>query len=510
MADATKTLQIIIQAKDEATKQLQGFSKQLQDLSPNVKTLGIGLAALGVGAVAAGKSFVEAAGFVQMQRTAFRTLIGDVELAEKTYSDLVNFAAKTPFQIPEILEQSKRLLAMGTEAKDLTKTFGMLGDVASGVGMEKLPQLVLAFGQIQAKGRLMGTELRQLTEAGFNLADAMGISNEKLDQLVTDKAVKFEDVRKAFESVTGEGGRFHGLMEQLNQTTPGQISNLSDNFFKLKAALGDALVPAVNTLLEALIPLVQQFALFAKDNPQLVVGITALALILGTIGTVLLVVGPIVAGFTGLVSLLSGAITFATTVITTIVGILGGPLTLIILAVMALVALFTLAWKNNWFGIRDVVNNVVVWFKDTAVPWIKQAFETVKSAVKSIHDFFVDKFNAIKAVINSVIDAISNLINKAKQVGGSVAGAAGLKFQHGGFVPGGSGDAVPAILHGGERVVPRTGMDVNNGGGGGMNVSLNFTGAISLDNESRVQELADKISDMLSRQNELASKGVYF
>ena len=506
--DSTKTLQIVLQAKDEASKTLGQFQKNAEGLQINLKAVGIALAAVGAASIAAGKSFVDAAGFVQQQRAAFKTLIGDSELAESTYRSLVEFAAKTPFQIPEILEQSKRLLAMGTNAKDLTKTFGMLGDVASGVGMEKLPQLVLAFGQIQAKGRLMGTELRQLTEAGFNLAQAMGISNAELDQMVSDGKVGFEDVRKAFETVTGEGGRFNGLMAQLNQTTPGQLSNLSDNFFKLKAALGDALVPAVNSLLAVIIPLVGQFTEFAKNNPTLVAGIIGTGIALGAIGTALLIVIPLVTGFGVAMSLVGTVISGVTAVIGAVVAILGGPLTIIIIAITALIAVFALAWKNNWFGIRDIVNNVVTWIKDTAVPWITGAFNTVKNAVTGLHDWFADKFNKIRDIVQGVVNTINDLINKAKQVGGNVAGKIGLSFQHGGFVPGGFGDAVPALLHGGEKVVPRNGVDVNSGSGAGSNVTINFSGDVSMDSPARVQELADKIISILGRQNELAAKGV--
>ncbi len=42
-----------------------------------------------------------------------------------------------------------------------------LGDVAAG-DREKFHRLSLAFGQTQAKGRLMGQEVLQMTEAGFD------------------------------------------------------------------------------------------------------------------------------------------------------------------------------------------------------------------------------------------------------------------------------------------------------------------------------------------------------
>lgn len=506
MADARKTLEIVISARDEASRTLEIFGTKIRGMSREAK-IGAGvLAGLGAITILAGKSFVTAASFMEQQQVAFRTLIGDVELADQVYQDLVNFAAKTPFQIPQILEQSKRLLAMGTSAEDLVGTFGMLGDVASGVGMEKIPQLVLAFGQIQAKGRLMGTELRQLTEAGFNLAEAMGISNAELDQLITDKAVGFEDVRAAFESVTSEGGKFQGLMGDLALTTAGQLSNMEDNLFKLKAAFGEALLPAVNLVLESLVPLIEKFAEFAEKHPTLIIALTTIALVLGAIGAAALILGPVIAGLAGVIAFLSTIFTGATAVIGIIIAVLGGPLTLIILAVMALVALFALAYKNNWLGIRDKTKAVVEWFKNTALPTIKSFFKLAGDAVKNFTEEWVRRFNIVKDAIMSVVDAIGKLISKAGEIGGSIGGALG--FQHGGTVPGGFGEATPAILHGGERVLPRTGTDVNQPDSGGGGATINITVEGDVNSIDTLETIIDSVRSALGRDNELATQGV--
>ncbi len=90
----------------------------------------------------------------------------------------------------------------------------------------------------------------------------------------------------------------------------------------------------------------------------------------------------------------------------------------------------------------------------------------------------------------------------------NTSGGGGASFQHGGFIPGAFNQAVPAVLHGGERVVPRMGVDVNNGGGGGGNITINISGQYQLDSDSRMSEFADMVIQKLNRQNELAGKGV--
>ena len=512
MADATKTLQIVFTAKDEATKAIQGFKGQLNGLVSTIKPAAIALAGVGAATGLVAKNLIESAGSVEQYRMAFGTLTGSAEVGKKTLEDLFNFAKTTPFEIPTLLQESKKLLAYGIEAENLNHTLTLLGNVAAGVGMDKLPQLTLAFGQIKAKGRLTGMELRQLTETGFNLAESLGITNKELEEMISRDEISFDDVVRGFENANAEGGKFNNMMQVQAGTTLGRVSNLKDSIFLLSASLGEALLPAVNKIVEALIPAVQAFAGFAKEHENLTVLVIGLGLGLGILGATALVLGPIITGLGAVFAFLSASITFVISIVTSLIAILGGPLTIIIGIIVALVAGLALAWKNNWFDIRGKTETVVNWIKNTAVPYIQNAFENAKEAVRSMAGLFIDKFNSIKNAIQGVIDKINEYINKAKSVvggvGGNIKGALG--FQHGGFIPGGSGDAVPALLHGGERVIPRNGVDVNSGGGGGVSVSINFTGPVSMDDDSRVQELADKIISILGRQNELAAKGVSF
>lgn len=511
MADETRELQVIITAKDEASRSLSSIGSQLSDLKSNVQKSASMFAAVGTAAGIMGKSVVDAAGEMQATRTAFKVLIGDAALAEKTLKDLFTLEARTPFTIGNILQESKKLLAMGTEAKDLTKTLSMLGDIASGVGFEKLPQLTLAFGQIQAKGRLMGTELRQLTEAGFNLADAMGVSSAKLDEMITNKEVGFEQVRAAFERVTAEGGRFNGLMAALAQTTPGRLSTLSSEFYKLKVAIGDALLPSVNMLIDRIIPLMGQIATWVGQNQMLVVTLAGIGVSMGVVGGSVLILMPILTGLIASFRVLFGSIQLVITIISTVVGIIGGPLTVALIALIALVTLLAVAWKNNWGGIQEKTKAVVDWFNSYALPVLQGNFKSLESFVSTAMNVWISNFNRARDAVGSLISALDSLMNKARSAFSN--GIGGYKipgFQHGGFVSGAYNQAVPAILHGGERVVPRTGVDVNNGAGGsgGGPVNITFTGPVTMDSENRVQELAQKILDIMGRQNELAGYGM--
>jgi tape measure domain-containing protein len=179
---------------------------------------------------------------------AFNTMLGSSEKASKLMSELTDFAKKTPFNTTEVVEYSKRLLAMGIQMEDIIPTMESLGNIAAGVGTEKLPQLVLAFGQVKAAGHLTGMELRQFTEAGVplleELSKSFGKSTSEIQKMISNGQIGFPAVQQALSNLSGEGGRFFNLMDSQSKTLGGMWSNVVDSFTLAAKKLGDALAPA--------------------------------------------------------------------------------------------------------------------------------------------------------------------------------------------------------------------------------------------------------------------------
>lgn len=169
MATSTN-VQVILDAKDNASHVIHGVGDNAKKAGNNASeafTRG-GLAAGGFLAAITGLGVAMAnvAGDFEQNRISFEVMLGSAEAGRKALTDLSNFAVKTPFELPQLLQASKSLLAYGIEAENLIPTLKNMGDIASGVGMDKLPNLILAFGQVKAATRLTGMELRQFTEAG--------------------------------------------------------------------------------------------------------------------------------------------------------------------------------------------------------------------------------------------------------------------------------------------------------------------------------------------------------
>lgn len=299
-------VEVLIKAKDNASAVLKKLSN---NISKNSKSLGDRLddaaaASLGFGAAIAGAGAfaVNAASNFEQNAVALETMLGSAEDADRLLRDMTQFAKTTPFELRNLQDTTLKLLAYGSEQETVLDELRMLGDIASGVGMDKLPALTLAYGQVQAATKLTGQEMRQFTEAGVPLIDGLakhfGIATSEVQDLVSASKVGFEDVKVVLEDLTGVNGKFQDLMQKQSKTTAGQISNLKDEVYLLAAEVGESLLPIVNEFVEFLrnsvIPKVRDLASWLRENEGAIAPLVG-AILGGLVPALWLMVSPFIA-----------------------------------------------------------------------------------------------------------------------------------------------------------------------------------------------------------------------
>jgi tape measure domain-containing protein len=218
-----------------ASASTNAFGRDMQLLGRTAKVgaiAGAGGLALLAGAVAkTGFGFND---LRQRSEIAFTTMLGSGVKARKFLDQLQDFAARTPFEFPGLVQASQKMLAMGFTAKQVIPALTAVGDATAGLGgsPETLDRITTALGQIKAKGRLQAEEMLQLTESGVPawqlLADKIGVSVPKAMELVTKKAVDSNTAIAAL--VEGMNKRFGGMMEKQSKTFGGLLSTLKDQF----------------------------------------------------------------------------------------------------------------------------------------------------------------------------------------------------------------------------------------------------------------------------------------
>jgi tape measure domain-containing protein len=207
----------------------------------------------GAGGVGAGLGFVvnEAGKFEQVEIT-FETLLKNAELAKETIDDLSKFIAKTPFEFKETINLAKIFIGTGVEADKLIPIFTTLGNIAAGVGKEKLPFLVRALIDVKNRTFLSGEETRQFVNASVplleSLAEVLDTTVPNILKLREQGKITFDDVLKALERLSTGTGIFTNLMSRLTNTFLGVISNIKDELFFLTLAVGKELLPEAKKL----------------------------------------------------------------------------------------------------------------------------------------------------------------------------------------------------------------------------------------------------------------------
>lgn len=181
----------------------------------------------------------------EFQKTdiAFETMLGSADKAKELMAQMVDLAAKTPFSLKDVADGAKQLLAFQIPANEVVDTLTRMGNIAAGLGVP-LSRINLVYGQVMAKGKLMGDDLRQFTEAGIpmvaELAKKFGTTTAAINKMVSDGKVGFNDVKEVLFSLTSEGGMFFNLMEKQSKSLSGQMANLGDAWDQMLNKIGQS------------------------------------------------------------------------------------------------------------------------------------------------------------------------------------------------------------------------------------------------------------------------------
>lgn len=289
-------------------------------------------AILGLGsAFEAVKRGVGLAADAEAMSTTFRVLIGDAELAEKTLGQLQEFALKTPFEMPELMESAKQMVAFGEEAENIVATMRTLGDVASGLEIP-LKDLTYLFGTLKSQGRAFTVDIRQFAMRGIpiyiELAKVFGLVGKEakkvpadmkkvLDEMIEVGAVDFNAVEKAFQNMTGEGGKFFNMMEERSKTLKGVWTEMKESIDLTLREIGDAVIRGLdlNPLVRQITSVANEFKDWIKaldaDTKRAIFIVTGLIGVFVGLSAAISLCGTLITVFSGGLNIWAGLITAA-------------------------------------------------------------------------------------------------------------------------------------------------------------------------------------------------------
>ena len=204
---------------------------------------------------------------------SFETLLGSKDKATQFFSELSEYAVNTPLMLNDLAGGAQTMLAFNIEAEKVIPTLKQIGDISMG-DRDRFNSLVLAFSQMSATGKLMGQDLLQMINAGFNplatISEKTGKSIGQLKDEMSAGAISSEMVAQAFADATAEGGKFHGMLDKQSKGLKGQISNLEGAIDNMFNAMGEKSEGILTGSVEVASELVKNYEAVGKALMSLV------------------------------------------------------------------------------------------------------------------------------------------------------------------------------------------------------------------------------------------------
>lgn len=192
--------------------------------------VGLGLAGVAVGVGALVGKMVSGNAQFEQYNTQFEVMLGSAEAAKQRMAELAEFGAKTPFELPQVVEADRILQGFGLHAEQTAEKFGysgeeirrIAGDVASGTG-SSFQEMSLLIGKFSTGAT--GEAIARMMELGIASREKLsnlGLEFDKSGSLLSPLPEAMEVVLSLMDE------KYGGMMDAQSQTFSGMMSNLSD------------------------------------------------------------------------------------------------------------------------------------------------------------------------------------------------------------------------------------------------------------------------------------------
>ena len=395
-----------------AKQQLQEVGNQMKEVGGKITDTGKDLSMkLTAPIVALGTVGINYNAQMEQYRTMFTTLTGSAEEADRVIQQLQADAQKSPFDSASLIQANQYLISAGVSADEARTMINSLGDAvsATGGGSAELERMAQNLQQIKNVGKASSQDIKQFANAGINIYGLLAESTGKSIEQVKEMDVTYEELTKAFQMASSEGGKYYGAMEAQGQTLNGSLSATKESIQMLLGSITESAMPVIVQVLQKVQEVINYLMNLDDGTKQMILTI---ATIVATMGPALVIIGKIVSGIgsvLGAVGSIHGAITtlfgwisgtmlpwLTGTLIPWITGslvpILTNPVTL---AIGAVIAAGVLLWKN-WDTIKQKATDL--WSS------ISGTFESIRRTIS-------DKMERARRAVSDAVDKIRGLFN---------------------------------------------------------------------------------------------------
>ena len=183
-----------------------------------------------------GKAIVEVAqtgAEMELLALQLEAFTGSAEEADKAFASFKNTAIKTPFNLEQVAQAGRILLAFGVDTDTATESIRNLSIIAGSTGGD-INNLARNLGQISSQGRAFTRDLTQFAIQGIpiweELSVVTGKSTVELRKMAAEGTIGFDEVNQALKNMTAEGSAFASVAGKISNTWVGIGQAISTEF----------------------------------------------------------------------------------------------------------------------------------------------------------------------------------------------------------------------------------------------------------------------------------------
>lgn len=253
-----------------ANRLIPGFSQasgavgQLKMAYPQMAALA-GTATVAVAALAAAYKYVVIPGvnfnsMLEQQSVAFTSMLKSGAKANAMLDELKKLSLTTPIGLGEGASSAKQMLAYGFAQSEIVDNLKLMKTVAGAVNVS-LSDLTYVYGTLRAQGRAYTRDLMQFGMRGIPiyeyLASTLNVSVDQIKGMTEAGSIGFKEVEAAMKAMTGEGGKFDGMLERSMMTTEGLKTQIANTWQMFTGATAQGTSAIFKDLLKDILSLVR-------------------------------------------------------------------------------------------------------------------------------------------------------------------------------------------------------------------------------------------------------------
>ena len=393
MADAG-VISVLIQARDQASAQLQKIEANMGKLSSSVmkhrRQIGMAATAMGGAVVGFGALSVKAASDVEESINAVNVIFGTGA------ASIVKFG-ETASRSAGLSQSSFNQLAATTGAllKDVGLPMEEVSQLTQNLTVRAADMASVMNTSVEDALSAVGQALRGETEAIRRYAG--DVTEATLEQFRLSEGIQ-KSVKEMTEQekrvlrvglIMSQTSKFAGDFANTQESLANQMRIAKAEMANASATIGTALLPMMTELINTVTPLITKMSTWMKENPELT---STLVKVGAAVGAILLVVGP-------LLMILPALAAGFTLVMASIF-----PITATILAISVAVAAAIIIWRNwgketNFF--IDVLKKVL-WPITLIIGAIKNWDKIITTVKDNIRKFVVNIIDMGKKFLETI------------------------------------------------------------------------------------------------------------